>query len=71
MTDPIAQLVTTKPEAEIAADLKARLEAAFGPVCELFDEAMSHGLMIQWDGISPGPPYMRHAVRGLRIVKHY
>jgi hypothetical protein len=68
--EPIA-LVTTKPEADIAADLKAKLEAALAPVCDLFDEATRHGLMVQWDAIAPGPPFLRHAVRGLRLVKHY
>lgn len=67
----IAQLITTRPEADIAADLKKRIEAALEPLAVLFDEAAQHGLLVQWDGILPGPPYFRHAVRGLRLVKHY
>lgn len=70
-SDAVAQLVTTKPEAEIAADLKRRIEEALKPVCELCDEAAHHGLMVQWDALAAGPPTMRHAVRGLRLVKHY
>jgi len=31
----ITQLVTTKPESEVAADLKARIVEALGPVTEL------------------------------------
>ena len=65
------KLVTTRPEAEVAADLKRRLEEAMVAVTKLFDEATQHGLVIQWDAIQPAPPFFRHEVRGLRIVKHY
>ena len=72
MTDSnIAQLVTTKPEAEIAADLKARIVEALGPVTELMDEAALHGLLVQWDGLSPQPPFFKHRVINLRLVRNY
>jgi len=67
----IAKLVTTKPEAEIAADLKARLEAALAPVAALIDEAAGHGLQVNWDGFVMGPPTMRHRVNNLRLVRTY
>lgn len=64
-------LVPTKPEAEIAADLKRRVEEAIKPVLALMDEAASCGLQIQFDGIGRAPPYFRHIVQNLRIVKQY
>ena len=71
-TDPaILKLMTTWPEAEVAADLKLRIEEAIRPVCILMDEAAAHGLLVQWEGLSVGPPTLRHALRGLRLVKHY
>lgn len=69
--DSVARLVPTKSEAEIAADLKRRVDAAMEPVMALFDEAAQHGLLIQWDTIAPAAPYFRHGVRGLRVAKHY
>jgi len=67
----VPRLVTTKPETEVAADLKRRLEEAFEPVARLMDEAAGHGFMVQWDSFSSGPPTMRNAVRGLRLVKYF
>ena len=66
----IARLVPTKSEAEIAADIKKRLEAAFEPVLAIFDEAAQRGLQISWDGIALGPAF-RHRINGLRIIKNY
>lgn len=67
----IAHLVTTRSDAEIAADLKKRVEEAMGPVLLLFEEAASHGLAIQWDAIGPAAPYFRHKLHNLRILKTY
>lgn len=68
---PVAKLVPTKSDADIAADLKAQITAAMVPVLAIFDEAAKHGLLIQWDQINPGPPYFRHDIRGLRVVKQF
>jgi len=70
MTDPIA-LVPTKSDAEIAEDLKARINEAMAAALPIFDEAAAAGLTIQWDSIAPKAPSYRHAIHGLRIVKHY
>jgi hypothetical protein len=67
----IAQLVPTKREADIAADLKDRLAKALEPVGVLMDEANAHGLMVQWDSFAPQPPYYKHKPNNLRLVKHY
>ncbi|MBV9563884.1 MAG: hypothetical protein JOY90_26085 [Bradyrhizobium sp.] len=69
-SESVVQLVTTRSEAEIAADLKQRLLQQIKPVLELFDEAADAGLAIQWDSISPVSPRYKHEVIGLRIVKY-
>jgi hypothetical protein len=66
----VVQLVTTRSDAEIAADLKRRLLEAFKPVLEIFDEAATSGLAIQWDNIKPVSPRYKHEVNGLRIIKY-
>ena len=62
--------VTTRSDAEIAADIKRRLLEAFRPSLEIFDEASAAGLAIQWDSISPVAPRYKHEILGLRIVKY-
>lgn len=70
MTEEAIKLVPTKPDSEIASELKSRLEAAMAPAMEIFDEAARHGFMIQWDSIGPGPQF-RHRLNGLRLIKVY
>ena len=66
----IAELVPTKPDAEVAADLRRRFEEAMQAPCAIMDEAVSRGLQIQWDNVAYfGPPVLRHRVNGLRVVK--
>lgn len=67
----IVNLVTTKSDAEIAADIKARIIEAAAPLCAIFDEAAAQGLGVQWDSILPAAPYFKHAINGLKIVRHY
>lgn len=71
MSDEPVKLVSTKPETEIAADLKRRIEEALVPVCALMDEAAAQGLQVVWDGIGMGPPFMRHRANNLRLIKSY
>jgi hypothetical protein len=66
----VVQLVTTRSDTEIAADLKRRLLEAFKPVLDIFDEAATSGLAIQWDNIKPISPRYKHEVNGLRIIKY-
>ncbi len=63
-------IVPTKPEAEIAAELKARAVELLKPLCELMDEAAAKGLAIQFDGIGMGMAYRHEALR-LRVAKIY
>ncbi len=68
--DSIVQLVTTRSDAEIAADLKRRMLEDIRPVLQIFDEAAEAGLVIQWDSIKPQLPRYKHEMIGLRIVKY-
>ncbi len=68
--DSIIQLVTTRSDAEIAADLKRRMLEDIRPVLQIFDEAAEAGLVIQWDSIKPQLPCYKHEMVGLRIVKY-
>jgi hypothetical protein len=69
--EPVVSLVTTRSDAEIAASLKARMLEAMKPVLAIFDEATAAGLIIQWDGLAPEPPFFKHQIQGLRLVKHF
>ncbi len=69
-SDSVVQLVPTRSDAEIAEDLKRRLNEHMKPVLEIFDEAAASGLVIQWESISPGSPRYKHEVKGFRIAKY-
>lgn len=71
MSDGVVKLQPTKPEAEVAAELKARVQAAMNPVLEIFDEAARAGLMIRWDSLQPSAPFFKHVINNLRIERHY
>lgn len=68
--ESIVQLVTTRSDAEIAADLKRRMMEDIRPVLQIFDEAAEAGLVVQWDSIKPQLPRYKHELLGLRIVKY-
>ncbi len=70
MSEAIA-LVPTKPDAEVAADLKHRLAEAMAPALKIFDEAAVAGFIVQWESIAPQAPFYRHGINGLRLVKHF
>ena len=71
MTEDPVKLVPTRPEAEIAAELKAKAKEALAAVTALMDEAVAQGLLIQFDGIQRQPPYYKHEVLNLRVAKHF
>ena len=70
-SEPVVQLVTTRSDAEIAEDLKRRVLEQMQPVLEIFDEAATSGLSIQWEGVSPVSPRYKHQLNGLKIVKYF
>ena len=49
LTSQPIQLTPTKPDKEIAADFRQRLEQAFQPILELCAEANSHGMSVGWN----------------------
>lgn len=48
----VTQLVPTRPDSEIAADLKQRILQAYEPLLKLFDEATEQGFMVN---VGTGP----------------
>ena len=64
-------LVTTRPDSEIAADLKARIDEAAQPLLELMDEALAAGFVVQFDGIGIQAPYFKNRIINPRVVKVY
>jgi hypothetical protein len=68
MNDPI-KLVPSRPDAEIAAELRAKMEAAWEPVCRVLDEARAAGFEIS---SAAEPDYAgRHRLTRLIIAKHF
>ena len=45
--NPVAQLVTTKPDAEVAEELKAELMEALAPVTVIATRALALGFQVQ------------------------
>lgn len=67
----IAQLVPTKSEADIAADIKRRMEAALTEhIAPIFDEAAKQGLQVQFQ-IMAMPPTFRHKAVNVQVNKTY
>lgn len=63
-------LAPTRPDAEHAAELKAKIAEAMRPVCALMDEAAQAGFFVRWAGVNPGI-YGRHEVQDLHLVKRF
>jgi len=71
MTDNVTLLVPPKSDAELAEDIKHRLEAALVPALAIFNEAAKAGLVIQWDSIGPPSAGMPARINGLRCARFY
>ncbi len=66
MNDPI-QLVTTKPDAEVAEELKAELVEALKPALEVATRALSLGFQVQ---LNMGPNAFKQVVlQQLQLLK--
>ena len=69
MNEPIAKLVPTKPDAELAAELRKRAIDLYEPICELLTQAHAAGFEVQ---IACGMgPLGRCVITGLKVVKVY
>ena len=68
MNDPI-QLVTTKPDTELAADLKAELIEAAKPWLDACTKAHKAGFVVN---ASFGPNYLgQYIIQAMGLSKHY
>lgn len=67
-SDRVVQLVRTKSEADVAAELKAKVAEAFKVVCAAMDEAASHGFAVRWAAFAPNM-IGRHEVVDLHLIK--
>jgi hypothetical protein len=70
MTESAISLVPGKSESEIAAELVKRAVPHFEAIVKLMDEAVSSGLVLTWAGVQISPPFNRHKVIGLTVVKY-
>lgn len=68
--EKVTKLVPNRPDADVAAELRAEAEAALKPVLAVMDKALAAGFVIGWQ-IGPVPPTMRNQVQGLTVVKHF
>ncbi len=66
--EDVAKLVTTKPDQEIADDMRRRMTVALGPVCDLLNEASAQGLLIEFQ-VGQMPPFNRIGVLKIGINK--
>ena len=69
MSDPVAKLVTTKPEAELAAEFKKRITAKLNELCSILDEVPDAGLVASY-GTAPSP-MGRQIITQVVISKHF
>ena len=70
MTDcATPMLVPTRPDAQVAAELKERMRAALHPVCAILDEAIAGGLILEFN-IGQIPPFNKHGIQRLTVTKH-
>lgn len=66
----VTQLVPNRPDADVAAELRAETEAALKPVLVIMDKALAAGFVVGWQ-IGPVPPTMKNQVQGLTVIKHF
>jgi len=65
----VARIVPTRPDAEIAADLKRRAVELYQPILELCTEAHRGGFEVQ---IASGMgPLGKHVITMLKVMKAY
>jgi hypothetical protein len=65
----VATLVPTKPEADIAAELKKELSDKLIEVCAVMDRANKAGFVVSF-GLGTVPPG-KNVIAQLTVAKHY
>lgn len=69
-TNPPFALIPAKPDAERAAEFKARITEVLKPFLALMDEAAQAGFLVRWQGIAPGA-FGRHEIVDLHLLKRF
>lgn len=63
------QLVTTKPDAELAEEIKQELAEALKPVLEISTKALRMGFNVQWSLAPNG--FKEMVIQQLNLIKVY
>ena len=66
----VAQLVPGKTDADRAAEIKQRAQAAWAPILALMDEAAATGFLLRWQGITPNA-FGKHELVDLHLLKKF
>lgn len=69
MSNEPVHLVTTKPDAEIAKELKEEAMEAVKPILTISDKAAANGFILQF-GIGMGP-FGKTIVQNLDLIKKF
>jgi hypothetical protein len=68
MSEPL-HLVTTKPDAEVVAEIKEKVAAALRQVCVAFDDAKASGFEV---GFQVGPDFLgKFQITQLTVMKKF
>ena len=69
MSEPVVKLATTKPEAEIAAEMKKRITAKLEELCGILNEATDAGFHVAYG--TGSSPMGRQIVTQVVVMKHF
>ncbi len=67
--DEVATIIPTKPEAEVAGEIKKEVTAKLIELCAVMDRANKAGFVVTW-AISPIPPG-KNVVTQVVVSKNY
>jgi hypothetical protein len=68
---PVATLIPNRPDAEVARELRGRMEKAFEPIVEVMDEAIRLGLVVTWGGFTFNPLTGHHSPPPIDVARHF
>ena len=67
----IATLIPNRPDAEVARELRARMQRAFEPIIEIMDEAIRLGLVVTWGGFTFNPQTGHYSAPSIDVARHF
>ena len=70
MGENVTKLITTKPDAELAAEFKQRVIKEYEPLLALFDEINVAGFECQFQ-VGKGGPLGKQMILSMNITKVY